>query len=100
MAKKDMTAQPSKAVSKMRTEEEIRGAVSLLVATQERIEEMHGEGKLDEETAEAYRETVQTSIDLLEWVMGSDVQADTSNAAAIGVTEIAHDIAMLFPLEG
>jgi hypothetical protein len=74
--KKKVTAKPVKEtpVMTMRSPEEVEAKLALLYQVVNSVNASTESGELSAETAEEYLNVVQATINIFEWIMGTDVE--------------------------
>ena len=75
----------------MRSLEEIESRISVLMRTRESITALEESGKLSPEQADTFRTVCNSTVNLLEWTKGNDVEAFTSDPVMDKVVLIAQD---------
>ena len=76
----------------MRSPEEVETKLTVLLNTRAKVESLQDAGTLTEDTAKEYTAVIDSTINLLEWVKGTDVEVFTELPVLDKVVALATDI--------
>lgn len=82
-----------------RSPEEIETKVAVLLGTLSRIDELEESGTLDKSTSEEYRNIIQSTLNLMEWFKGNDVELMADVPVLDKVVLIANDVDLFKKLD-